>query len=61
MRIEIRVDYFGLLVGSLVTASRLAWMRVCEYRSSIFADIQLASAFIVESGTPASPRADMNV
>jgi hypothetical protein len=47
--------YWGLLRGSLFTASRFAWLRVCEYRSSIFADIQPAMAFIVDSGTPASP------
>jgi hypothetical protein len=34
---------------------------VWEYRSSIFADIQPASAFIVESGTPAAASAEMNV
>jgi hypothetical protein len=39
----------------------LAWLRVCEYRSSIFADIQPAIAFIVESGTPASPKALIKV
>ena len=61
MGIESRGDYLGLLVGSLLTASRFAWLPVCEYRSNIFVDIQPASAFIVESGTPTSPRADIKV
>ena len=44
-----------------MTASRLACWRVCEYRSSILADIQPAMAFIVDSGTLASPSADRKV
>jgi hypothetical protein len=58
MGIESRGDYFGRLVGSFLTASLFAWLLVCEYRSNIFADIQPASALMVESGTPASPRAN---
>jgi hypothetical protein len=45
----------------LFTASRFAWFRVWEYFSSIFADIHPAMAFIVDSGTPASPKAEMKV